>query len=185
MDIPTLNFRDFTSGTQFQKDTFCSNLYASLSTLGFVKIKNHTIPDEILDQVFDWVCHSRPDKPHTMLNIHIYAPEQALLRPTPRIQDPRCPSSPSKPAPRLELCWTGKALGHPAGESRVRSQSTVPLKSGFGTCHAKWNVNRSRSPSTLAPRTTPSIPTSSQTIPSSQASDHSWSPSTRNAKPCI
>ncbi|KAL4754400.1 hypothetical protein BDW72DRAFT_190261 [Aspergillus terricola var. indicus] len=54
MDIPTLNFRDFTSGTQSQKDTFCSDLYTSLSTLGFVKIRNHTISDEILDQVFDW-----------------------------------------------------------------------------------------------------------------------------------
>ncbi|KAL5003009.1 hypothetical protein BDV10DRAFT_64972 [Aspergillus recurvatus] len=54
MNIPTLNLRDFTSGTQSQKDTFCHDLYASLSTLGFVKIRNHTIPDEILDQVFDW-----------------------------------------------------------------------------------------------------------------------------------
>ncbi|KAL4986548.1 hypothetical protein BDW68DRAFT_124613 [Aspergillus falconensis] len=54
MDIPTLSLTDFTSGTQSQRDTFCRDLYASLSTLGFVKIRNHTIPDEILDQVFDW-----------------------------------------------------------------------------------------------------------------------------------
>ncbi|KAL6234344.1 hypothetical protein BDW75DRAFT_212508 [Aspergillus navahoensis] len=54
MDIPTLNLTDFTSGTQSQKDTFCHDLYASLSTLGFVRIRKHTIPDEILDQVFNW-----------------------------------------------------------------------------------------------------------------------------------
>ncbi|KAL4978273.1 hypothetical protein BDW66DRAFT_130688 [Aspergillus desertorum] len=54
MDIPTLKLTDFTSGTQSQKDTFCRELYASLSTLGFVKIRNHTIPDVMLDQVFDW-----------------------------------------------------------------------------------------------------------------------------------
>ncbi|OJJ64702.1 hypothetical protein ASPSYDRAFT_39456 [Aspergillus sydowii CBS 593.65] len=54
MDIPILDFSDFTSGSQTQQDDFCRRLYASLSSLGFVKIRNHSIPDDVLDQVFDW-----------------------------------------------------------------------------------------------------------------------------------
>ncbi|KAL2870589.1 isopenicillin N synthase family dioxygenase [Aspergillus lucknowensis] len=54
MDIPVLDFADFTHGSQVQRDDFCRRLYAALSSLGFVKIRNHTIPDETLDRVFDW-----------------------------------------------------------------------------------------------------------------------------------
>lgn len=55
MDIPVLDFSDFASGSQSQQDDFCKRLYASLSSLGFVKIRNHSIPDDVLGQVFDWV----------------------------------------------------------------------------------------------------------------------------------
>ncbi|KAL4921358.1 hypothetical protein BDW62DRAFT_197936 [Aspergillus aurantiobrunneus] len=54
MDIPVLDFADFASDSQARQDEFCRRLYASLSSLGFVKIRNHSIPDEVLDQVFDW-----------------------------------------------------------------------------------------------------------------------------------
>ncbi|KAL2829325.1 hypothetical protein BJY01DRAFT_125202 [Aspergillus pseudoustus] len=54
MDIPVLDFADFAHGSQDQQDDFCRRLHASLSTLGFVKIRNHSIPDETLDEVFDW-----------------------------------------------------------------------------------------------------------------------------------
>lgn len=59
MDIPVLDFSDFTSGSQTQQDDFCRRLYASLSSLGFVKIRNHSIPDDVLDQVFDWVSYGQ------------------------------------------------------------------------------------------------------------------------------
>ncbi|KAL3460866.1 hypothetical protein BJX64DRAFT_173855 [Aspergillus heterothallicus] len=54
MDIPVLDFEHFAHGSQDQQDDFCRRLHASLSTLGFVKIRNHSIPDETLDEVFDW-----------------------------------------------------------------------------------------------------------------------------------
>ncbi|KAL2847613.1 hypothetical protein BJX68DRAFT_108509 [Aspergillus pseudodeflectus] len=54
MDIPVLDFADFAHGSQAQQDGFCQKLHASLSTLGFVKIRNHSIPDETLDEVFEW-----------------------------------------------------------------------------------------------------------------------------------
>ncbi|KAL4862144.1 hypothetical protein BDV12DRAFT_49613 [Aspergillus spectabilis] len=54
MDIPILDFADFVSGNQTRQDEFCRRLLSSLSTLGFVKITNHSIPDEALDQVFEW-----------------------------------------------------------------------------------------------------------------------------------
>ncbi|KAJ0424975.1 hypothetical protein BJY00DRAFT_226727 [Aspergillus carlsbadensis] len=54
MDIPVLDFADFAHGNQAQHDDFCRRLHASLSTLGFVKIRNHSIPDETLDEVFEW-----------------------------------------------------------------------------------------------------------------------------------
>ncbi|KAL2802042.1 hypothetical protein BJX63DRAFT_136276 [Aspergillus granulosus] len=54
MDIPVLDFADFAHGSQGQQDDFCRRLYASLSTLGFVKIRNHSIPDETVDEVFEW-----------------------------------------------------------------------------------------------------------------------------------
>ncbi|KAL2816033.1 hypothetical protein BDW59DRAFT_12372 [Aspergillus cavernicola] len=54
MEIPVLNFAEFAHGSQSQQDDFCRRLYASLSSFGFVKIQNHSIPDEVLDQVFDW-----------------------------------------------------------------------------------------------------------------------------------
>ncbi|KAL4947590.1 hypothetical protein BDW69DRAFT_178123 [Aspergillus filifer] len=54
MDIPVLDYTDLASESQGRKDDFCERLYSSLSTLGFVKIRNHSIPDEILDEVFDW-----------------------------------------------------------------------------------------------------------------------------------
>ncbi|KAL3477309.1 hypothetical protein BJX99DRAFT_246271 [Aspergillus californicus] len=54
MDIPVLDFSDFCEGSQAQQDDFCRRLYASLSSFGFVKLRNHTIPDDVLEQVFDW-----------------------------------------------------------------------------------------------------------------------------------
>ncbi|KAL3446941.1 hypothetical protein BJX65DRAFT_318403 [Aspergillus insuetus] len=54
MDIPVLDFADFAHGDQLKQDDFCQRLHASLSTLGFVKIRNHSISDETLDEVFEW-----------------------------------------------------------------------------------------------------------------------------------
>ncbi|KAL4882709.1 hypothetical protein BJY04DRAFT_38797 [Aspergillus karnatakaensis] len=54
MDIPVLNLGDFVDGDQPRQDDFCRRLLASLSTLGFVKISNHSISDKVLDDVFEW-----------------------------------------------------------------------------------------------------------------------------------
>ncbi|KAL5341107.1 hypothetical protein BJX70DRAFT_74794 [Aspergillus crustosus] len=54
MDIPVLDFADFNSGISTRQNDFCRRLLAALSTLGFVKIKNHSIQDEVLEQVFEW-----------------------------------------------------------------------------------------------------------------------------------
>ncbi|KAL4946440.1 hypothetical protein BDV06DRAFT_182576 [Aspergillus oleicola] len=54
MDIPVLDYADFISESSERRDDFCKRLYASLSSLGFVKIRNHSISDEVLDEVFDW-----------------------------------------------------------------------------------------------------------------------------------
>ncbi|KAL4966111.1 isopenicillin N synthase family dioxygenase [Aspergillus stella-maris] len=54
MDIPVLDYTDFVSENRERKDDFCKKLCGALSSLGFVKIRNHSIPDEVLDEVFDW-----------------------------------------------------------------------------------------------------------------------------------
>ncbi|KAL4925963.1 uncharacterized protein BDV17DRAFT_163201 [Aspergillus undulatus] len=54
MDIPVLNYADFMSDDISRRDEFCRRLYTSLSSLGFVKIRNHSISDEILDEAFEW-----------------------------------------------------------------------------------------------------------------------------------
>ncbi|KKK25311.1 hypothetical protein AOCH_003303 [Aspergillus ochraceoroseus] len=54
MEIPVLDYQDFAKGSQAQRDTFCQRLFASLSSVGFVKIRNHTIPEEVVEEVFSW-----------------------------------------------------------------------------------------------------------------------------------
>ncbi|EPE34347.1 Clavaminate synthase-like protein [Glarea lozoyensis ATCC 20868] len=54
MAIQTLDYRDFQYGGQEQHRTFCHNLCETLSTWGFIKIQNTSIPDAVIDELFSY-----------------------------------------------------------------------------------------------------------------------------------
>lgn len=53
--VPLLNFSDFERGNPAEKADFCRRLYLVFSEFGFVKIKNHTTPDHVIEDLFSWV----------------------------------------------------------------------------------------------------------------------------------
>ena len=56
--IPTLDFSAFISGVDSpQRKEFVEGLVESLSKNGFVKLKNHTVSDDVIRDLFEWVSH--------------------------------------------------------------------------------------------------------------------------------
>lgn len=55
MKIPTLDASDFLAGSESQRNRFASDLVDSFVRTGFVKIVNHGIPEEMIDDLFKWV----------------------------------------------------------------------------------------------------------------------------------
>lgn len=56
MTLPTLDLSQFTDGSALERYQLASDLLASLSQHGFVKLVNHGISDEAVVKLFDWVC---------------------------------------------------------------------------------------------------------------------------------
>lgn len=57
--IPTLDFSAFVSGIDSpQRKEFVEGLVDCLSKNGFVKLKNHTVPDDVIRDLFEWVTSS-------------------------------------------------------------------------------------------------------------------------------
>jgi isopenicillin N synthase-like dioxygenase len=55
MTLPTLDLSRFTEGSEKERQQLASDLLASLSGHGFVKLVNHGIPDKAISRLFGWV----------------------------------------------------------------------------------------------------------------------------------
>jgi len=55
MAIPVVDLADFTLGTPETKKAFIQQLGQAYETVGFVAVKNHGIPDELIAQQYDYV----------------------------------------------------------------------------------------------------------------------------------
>src|SRR5690242_3029668 len=51
--IPVVDLADFLSGDAARKKAFVNALGKAYETVGFVAVKNHTIPDELIKQLYD------------------------------------------------------------------------------------------------------------------------------------
>jgi isopenicillin N synthase-like dioxygenase len=60
MTLPTLDLSRFTEGRDLERQQLASDLLASLSQHGFVKLVNHGLTDEAVSKLFDWVCVKHP-----------------------------------------------------------------------------------------------------------------------------
>ncbi|OIW29073.1 Clavaminate synthase-like protein [Coniochaeta ligniaria NRRL 30616] len=52
--VRTLDFSDFLQGDSTAQKLFCEELVDALCSVGFVKLINHGISDEAVDEVFEW-----------------------------------------------------------------------------------------------------------------------------------
>jgi isopenicillin N synthase-like dioxygenase len=55
MELPTLDFADFTSGTKEQRQKLSSHLVQSFKDHGFVKLTNHGVPEDTVKTLFEMV----------------------------------------------------------------------------------------------------------------------------------
>lgn len=53
--ILTLDYRDWTSGTEEQRQGFVEQIMKSLETTGFVKLINHGFDEQQLTEAFEFV----------------------------------------------------------------------------------------------------------------------------------
>jgi len=60
--LPTLDFAKFLLGNEEEKQQLANELVASFTQHGFAKLVNHSIPDEIVDDNWEWVCLSIPHR---------------------------------------------------------------------------------------------------------------------------
>ncbi|KAL8733782.1 MAG: hypothetical protein Q9181_003464 [Wetmoreana brouardii] len=67
-DDTLLDYTDFEHGAQAKRDEFCQRFHSALSCFGFVRITNHTIPDDMVDKLSPWsklkAAHPRQPNPH-------------------------------------------------------------------------------------------------------------------------
>jgi hypothetical protein len=55
MTIPVVNLADFEKGTSEQKSAFVQDLGKAYEDVGFVAVKNHGIPDELIADLYKYV----------------------------------------------------------------------------------------------------------------------------------
>ena len=55
MAIPVVDLADFTSGTPAQKAAFVEALGKAYEDVGFVAVKNHGVPDEVIANQYEYV----------------------------------------------------------------------------------------------------------------------------------
>lgn len=55
MSIPVVDLSEFTHGNATQKAAFVQQLGAAYETVGFVAVKNHGIPDKLIDSIYKYV----------------------------------------------------------------------------------------------------------------------------------
>jgi isopenicillin N synthase-like dioxygenase len=55
MSIPVVDLAEFTMGTEAQKAAFVQALGKAYEEVGFVAVKNHGVPDELIAQQYEYV----------------------------------------------------------------------------------------------------------------------------------
>lgn len=54
-EIPLLDMSWYTSGTEFEKSSFCESLLQAFSHQGMIKLVNHGISEDDIKGAFKWV----------------------------------------------------------------------------------------------------------------------------------
>jgi len=75
-NLPTLDFAKFLLGDKEEKEKLAEELVASFAQHGFAKLVNHSIPDEIVDDIWEWACLSTP---HSRFQFLTCITEQKVL----------------------------------------------------------------------------------------------------------
>ena len=57
MAIPVVDLAEFIHGTPIQKASFVQSLGKAYEEVGFVAVKNHGVPDELITQQYEYVQH--------------------------------------------------------------------------------------------------------------------------------
>ena len=60
MAIPVVDLADFLSGEAQRKAEFVQKLGKAYEDVGFVAVKNHGIPDELIEDLYKYVHNSSP-----------------------------------------------------------------------------------------------------------------------------
>ena len=55
MNIPVVDLSDFLSGDARRKQQFVQQLGQAYETVGFVAVKNHGIPDQLITDLYQYV----------------------------------------------------------------------------------------------------------------------------------
>jgi isopenicillin N synthase-like dioxygenase len=67
-DIAVVSFDKFINGGDAEKRAVAKELYNAFSTVGWVYLKDHGIPQERVEEIFDLVSHSQRHSLYSMTN---------------------------------------------------------------------------------------------------------------------
>jgi isopenicillin N synthase-like dioxygenase len=59
MDIPVVDFAKAANGTREEKEQVATSIDNAFRNVGFVYLKNHGVPLNMVNECFDWVCYHR------------------------------------------------------------------------------------------------------------------------------
>jgi isopenicillin N synthase-like dioxygenase len=79
MAIPIVDFSHFLGGTQQQKKDAAKEIDEAFQSVGFVYLKNHSVPKEEVESCFNWVCSPQQATSHIS---RLTVPEQEVLQST-------------------------------------------------------------------------------------------------------
>jgi hypothetical protein len=95
VEIPVVDFAKAADGTREEKEQVAKSIDYAFRNVGFVYLKNHGVPLEMVDECFDWVSHhlSRAIPPYTIMNPSNTLLVQKVLRPPPPDENACSPPS--------------------------------------------------------------------------------------------
>jgi hypothetical protein len=92
MDLPTLDFSHFLTGNPTQQIRLANDLVASFKKHGFVKLINHGISEERIQELFSWVFGSScKTTGRVVVNSHLRVAASFLCRLKQRMPSPTYP----------------------------------------------------------------------------------------------
>jgi hypothetical protein len=111
--IPIIDLEPFRSGTSEQALNTGKEVYEAFRNVGFAYIKNHGLPQELLDQAFEWVSSQLPSRLNHAMITHSSLIELQVLCTLSVRQGQGAPSSIWLVAPRI--LRGGARKGRPNG----------------------------------------------------------------------